>query len=159
MYVEYIVPKIIGISASKLKLSRWMQVQRYTCMSGFLTMQIYENVNQSRTYTVASAPAVKNAQILGKDSDIFGLTLQSQNKFSGFFSFFSLILCWNSCSKVEPGNIWTNTLLIVLIPASTLYLSRHFILVEIICAHQSETKLLSLSLKFCQICLSGKSTN
>ena len=36
-HVEYIVPKIIGISASKLKLSRWMQVQRYTCMSGFLT--------------------------------------------------------------------------------------------------------------------------
>ena len=33
---------------------------------------------------------------------------------------------------------------------STLYLSRHFILVEIMCAKQSEFKFLSLPLKSCQ---------
>ena len=42
---------------------------------------------------------------------------------------------------------------------STRYLSPRFILVEIICASQSEAKLLSFPLKSCKFCLSGKSIN
>ena len=40
-----------------------------------------------------------------------------------------------------------------------LYLSRHFILVDIFCANQLEAKFMSVPLKSLHICLSGKSIN
>ena len=54
-----------------------------------------------------------------------------------------------SCN-LYVGNAYEITL-IAFKKTLSLYLSRHFILVEIICANQSESKLLSLPLKFCQV--------